>query len=213
MKNGKQLVAARGLLGWTQDDLSRQSDVAKPTIIRLENNEVSPNTNTVNKITAAINKAGVIFTDKGVEYTDNRITIIESDTWYLELLDDVLYTLEGQKRNKVLRTSFADDRKSTQEGIEALRRLKKAGIENRITCEKGNTFLLDQVSSYRWVEPKNYTNWLTLIYGNKVAVSINNEKGCTIIDDADFANACRLQFDLTWNFLETPTRSTADVRL
>lgn len=213
MKNGKQLVAARALLGWTQDDLSKNSDIAKPTIIRFENNEASPNTTTVNKITAAINKGGVIFTEKGVEYTDNRITIIESDTWYLELLDDVLYTLEGNRKNKILRTSFADDSKSTQEGIEALRRIKRAGIEMRTTCERGNTFLLGEASSYRWVDSQYYTNWLTLIYGDKVAVSINNEKGCTIFDDPDFAKACRLQFDLTWNFLETPDRSTADVRL
>lgn len=40
----------------------------KPTIIRFENNEASPNTTTVNKITAAINKGGVVFTEKGVEY-------------------------------------------------------------------------------------------------------------------------------------------------
>lgn len=213
MRHGKQLVAARALLGWTQDELSQKSDVAKPTIIRFENNEANPNTTTIKKITSAINKGGVVFTDKGVEYTDNRITILETDTWYLELLDDVLYTLEGHKKNKVLRTLFADDRKSSQEGIEALRRLKRAGIEMRTTCEKGNSFLLGEASSYRWIEPKYYTNWLTLIYGNKVAVSINNEKGCTIFDDANFANACRLQFDLTWNFLEEPERSTADVRL
>jgi len=61
----RQVKAARALLGWYQEDLSRESGVSKPTIARLEteDGELGGYAGTREKIINALESAGVIFVD------------------------------------------------------------------------------------------------------------------------------------------------------
>jgi transcriptional regulator with XRE-family HTH domain len=58
-----QIRAARALLGWRQDELSKSSGVGTATIRRIENSggPISGNISTVMRIQAAFEKAGVLF--------------------------------------------------------------------------------------------------------------------------------------------------------
>ena len=56
-----QVRAARGLLGWSQDQLAIASSVPKRTIARLELAEGSPQRRTLAAIRAALEAAGVEF--------------------------------------------------------------------------------------------------------------------------------------------------------
>ncbi len=57
------MKAARALVGWSQSDLARHSDISEPTIKRLEasDGELGGRAETGEKIIAALDKAGVIF--------------------------------------------------------------------------------------------------------------------------------------------------------
>ena len=58
-----QCRAARGLLGWSQDDLveATQGRVVRRSVTRFENESTSPHPDTVTAIRAALESAGVIF--------------------------------------------------------------------------------------------------------------------------------------------------------
>jgi transcriptional regulator with XRE-family HTH domain len=58
-----QIRAARALLGWRQDDLSKASDVGTATIRRIENSgsPITGYVSTVMRIQAAFEKAGILF--------------------------------------------------------------------------------------------------------------------------------------------------------
>ena len=58
-----QVRAARALLGWRQEDLSRASDVGTATIQRIENSKGTAGgyVSTLVRIQAAFEQAGVIF--------------------------------------------------------------------------------------------------------------------------------------------------------
>ncbi len=56
-----QVRAARGLLGWTINQLIAISGVPKSTLIRFENATVSPRAATISAIRAALETAGVEF--------------------------------------------------------------------------------------------------------------------------------------------------------
>ena len=58
-----QIRAARALLGWRQEDLSRASDVGTATIQRIEKSDgpISGYASTIMRIEAAFEKAGVLF--------------------------------------------------------------------------------------------------------------------------------------------------------
>ena len=56
-----QVRAARGLLGWSQDQLAEASGVPKRTLARLELDEGAPQRRTVAAIRTALEAAGVEF--------------------------------------------------------------------------------------------------------------------------------------------------------
>ena len=56
-----QVRGARGLLGWTLDQLIAASGVPKSTLIRFENATVAPRASTIEAIRTALEEAGVIF--------------------------------------------------------------------------------------------------------------------------------------------------------
>lgn len=66
--SGKHIRAARGLLGWTQTELSKKAKVALGTICRMEefDGPVGARTETLGKVVIALEKAGIIFLDDGV---------------------------------------------------------------------------------------------------------------------------------------------------
>jgi predicted transcriptional regulator len=62
----RQIKAARSLLGWSQADLAKHSDVSEPTVARLESvdGEMGGREGTTEKIKKAIEAAGVEFIDE-----------------------------------------------------------------------------------------------------------------------------------------------------
>jgi transcriptional regulator with XRE-family HTH domain len=60
---GRHIRAARALLGWAQEELSKRSRVARGTIRRMEgfDGPVSARTETLGRIAAVLEKAGIEF--------------------------------------------------------------------------------------------------------------------------------------------------------
>jgi len=56
-----QIRAARGLLGWSRDKLVIESQVPKSTLVRVEDEAVSPREATIAAIRSALEAAGVEF--------------------------------------------------------------------------------------------------------------------------------------------------------
>jgi predicted transcriptional regulator len=61
MINGRQIQAARALLGWTQQDLADRAIVSRNAVNRIENATVDARTSTVDSMLRALAKAGVQF--------------------------------------------------------------------------------------------------------------------------------------------------------
>jgi predicted transcriptional regulator len=64
---GRQLKAARALLGWEQWDLAKKSGVAISTIRRMESfeGEIAARTATLSLVQKAVEKAGIEFLNNG----------------------------------------------------------------------------------------------------------------------------------------------------
>ncbi len=58
-----QVRAARGLIGWSQDQLVGASGVPKRTVVRMELGEGDPQRRTLAAIRSALEAAGVVFTN------------------------------------------------------------------------------------------------------------------------------------------------------
>jgi transcriptional regulator with XRE-family HTH domain len=67
MRYSAQIRAARGLLGWSQDQLARRAGIGLATLGRIEQTEgiLKGNFSTAIKIQNALEQAGIAFTDDG----------------------------------------------------------------------------------------------------------------------------------------------------
>ena len=63
MITGRQLKAARALVGWEQTDLAKKSGVAISTVRRMESfdGEIGARTSTLSQIMRAFARAGIVF--------------------------------------------------------------------------------------------------------------------------------------------------------
>src|SRR5437016_1992935 len=68
----EQCRAARGFLGWSQEDLANASGVSRATLIDFERGERHPIASNLKMIQAALERAGIEFTIT----LDNRVGII-----------------------------------------------------------------------------------------------------------------------------------------
>jgi predicted transcriptional regulator len=71
---GAQLRAARGLLGWAQEDLARKAKVAIGTIRRMEDfdGRIGSRTTTLAKVIATLERSGIEFlNESGVKLRKN----------------------------------------------------------------------------------------------------------------------------------------------
>jgi len=211
MISSEKLRAARSWVGWTREDLAKVSDVSVPTISNIElDKQTTPSGKTSERLIKAFRREGIIFTENGIEKKDSDIRIIEG-RWFLELLDDVYYTLMDTGGELIV--DMTDDMKSPPDVIEMYRRIRKNGVSMRQTVEEGNTYLMGPVKEYRWVPRTHYKNWVTLIYGDKVALSVDSETRCLLFKDKDLAKAEKGKFDLIWELLpELNIESSSNVR-
>ena len=65
MIEGRQIRAARGLLGWSRADLIEASGVSLSALLRLESAQADSRSSTLNKVIAALNAAGIDFINDG----------------------------------------------------------------------------------------------------------------------------------------------------
>jgi predicted transcriptional regulator len=65
MISGKQIRAARALVGWKQRELAAAADVSEISIKNAERGVVDTRGSTLNAIQQAFDRAGVVFLDAG----------------------------------------------------------------------------------------------------------------------------------------------------
>jgi predicted transcriptional regulator len=65
MVEGRQIRAARGLLGWNRSDLIGASGVSMSALLRLERAQADSRSSTLNKVIGALNAAGIDFINDG----------------------------------------------------------------------------------------------------------------------------------------------------
>lgn len=163
----------------------------------------------VEAIERALMAAGVEFTLTGVQLANNLNYYHEGENWYLDLLADAAMTLKGADAPEIL-IENVDDSKSSAAVNEKLRQMRKSGISLRMTTLTGNTHLAAPSECYRFIPAPYFKNWIVMVFGDKVAISVAGESRCLVIRDAGAAEAMRNKFDLVWNMLpKLDVKSTA----
>ncbi|MDE1153751.1 MAG: helix-turn-helix transcriptional regulator [Micavibrio sp.] len=205
-----QIRAARAMLDWSQKDLADHAGISHVSIRNLENENNIPTKTTVDKIINALSLAGVVFIDSGVVLKKETVTTIEGEGWYLRLLDDVYNTLIDSKCEILF--FCADDRASPPEVNNRIRKIRNAGIRMRQLVEDGNTYLMGPLNEYRYMPKERYTNYVSLVYGEKVAMCTDHNSKAIVFKDPMLSTMLTNVFDALWDTCKEPEKSNAPER-
>lgn len=64
MLNGKQIRAARAILGWNREDLLKASGISMSALLRMEKDEVDSRSSTQRKVYLALTQKGIEFIER-----------------------------------------------------------------------------------------------------------------------------------------------------
>ncbi len=200
----EQIKAARGLLDWTQDELSNASGVSKPSINTLERRIANPKEATLLAIQRAFENSGVEFLpDCGVKLRASSLKtlIFEGEDALIRLCQDIFSTLINTNNELMIlgvqEKSYLDlGGKRVLEEIE--RRLKHNIRTKLLSCENDKNFI-EPVEHYKWLPSEFFPSTPTYIYDNKYAIFLwGPPKKVVIIESQEIADSFRKQFLAYW---------------
>jgi predicted transcriptional regulator len=210
LTDGKQIAAARQLLGWSQADLAGKAGVSKPSIIRMEKDLYSVKDDSRRAVEIIFSKDDMEFIDGGVRVNQKIIEIIEGDDCYIRLLEDAYRTVLNT--NHEILKSGVDEKRSSDVVTKQVKFMRDMGVKSRSLIEDGNEYILGPLEEYRWMDKALYTDSdVKLIYADKVAylMSWSSNYRVIIIQDDKIAEENRRLFNFIWGISIQPTQSIA----
>ena len=199
MDFARKIRGARGILGWSQEELAQQSSISKPSIERIERGKV-PSGRTMQKLVRILEANGVYLSRNGIEYDDNPVVMLRDKNpidCYLKLLEDVERVLSDIRKPELL-IACADDRVSPPAVNRQYDALRTSGVRMRQLVEEGNQDIRFPSEEYRYIPSRYFTNRVTLIYEDCVATVTAGESAIMILRDPVNAARERNTFELLW---------------
>jgi transcriptional regulator with XRE-family HTH domain len=201
------LRGARGILGWSVNDLAQHSGVSAATINSFEQDSISRrgsklSQTTILKILETFERSGIEITQDGIRKKDLKSYILEGDDANKHLLNDVYNTLKDAG-GEVLVSGFTETKPGDKDYdfiVAHVERLKKAGIKERLLIQKGDRNLIAPTEWYRWFPDEEFNTYPFQLYGTKIAmIDWGPPQKIIVIDHKHFAHTYRAMFNAIWN--------------
>lgn len=208
-----QIRGARGLLDWSQAELSRRTGISTTSIGNIESGNTQPRESTLDIIRKAFETANVEFIEGGVRARSDFVRVFTGEDGFWELYEDI-YTTLSQGENEVLVSNVDEsdfqkwlnqDRLKTHLGRMA--ELEQAGkLTYRIMIKDGDSnYLAGEYAQYRWMPAELFLPVPFYVYGNKLAIMIfGAEPYSILIDNKVVSEAYRKQFEEIWKTSRVP---------
>lgn len=203
-----QCRAARGLLGWTQQDLAEACGLSKTAINNFEKGHSDIKNESLRAIRMAFESADVEFTsDEGLRRKTENIQTLKGANAFGGLLSDVCDTLKGVGGEVLI--SHIDEQitgqVSSKQMLDFLDFMESHEITPRILCPEGSSTILAPLSACRWLPRTARTQRMMMfIYGQKVALELWDGSMIVIVNSREASNAERVRFEHLWNEAAVP---------
>lgn len=194
-----QCRAARGLIGWTQQELADASGLSKTAINNFEKGHSDMKAESLKAIRSAFEARDIEFIGTaGVRIREDRAEILKGAGALALLLDDISRDMKNTDDELLItapsNSSFWQDQEKTLN--QHLLRLNKK--TTRILCSADDAPLWDQFGDCRKINPRHESSMISFCYGTKVALMLWQEKAVVILSDPAAAHAETARFELLW---------------
>ena len=210
----EQCRGARGLLGWTQQDLADASGLSKTAINNFEKGHSDIKNESLRAIRMAFESAEVEFLDQnGMRKKSEDVRIFKGPLSLGSLLDDINTTMSARGGEILISNvdNTLSSQISTQKLFDHIELLKNNNIRQRILCVEGTKNVLSPNDECRWISKENASgNMPTFLYAHKVAFQLWDQSMIVVINSNQAHQAESRRFEQLWNRAEMPT--TTNIR-
>lgn len=215
MITGRQIRAARALLGWDTQFLAEKADVSRNMISKVENGHVTPRDGSLEKITRAFETdGGVEFTEnEGVRFRPSDIEVYQGDDRFEEFTD-FLYDYLKKKGGDVCISAvdeglFAKHRKDPELHRQRMKDLVDSGrISVRIIATQSK--FTSAYAVYRWQPRQSSVPTSFYAFGDCLAlISFSHDPApyVLLIKSGPFAEAYKQAFNVAWENAKEPPKA------
>lgn len=207
LTDGKQIAAARQLLGWSQEDLAAKSGISKPSINRMEKELFSVKDDLRQKVIEAVEKNGVSFTPRGVQEKALDIVQLNGMEGMRQFYNDIYYAAQNigglffifNGVPELILKWLGDDwyamhakRMQDMDHHYKFKVIVKEGEKGLI----GNSF-----AEYRFFPADQFYDRTIYVYGSKAAfVSFEeNDVEIVIINQKEIAKSMHILCQIAWD--------------
>lgn len=213
---GRQIRGARGLLGWSMEDLAAKADLTRITIRQIEGETVQPQEKTLNKLFGLFDKHGIEFLpEEGIKIRKQETRTYSGKAGYRQLLDHVYETL---KDGGVLRQfNYGDNRYAPYEETFVAEHISRMAeiddLDAKVLEPSGETQNPVSYCSYRILEKKFTGMAPWYLYGDFLVLSLNEAGGkreFVTVQSKLLAERYLREFDIFWNLSAPLKRKKKD---
>ena len=205
----EQCRGARGLLGWTQQDLADASGLSKTAINNFEKGHSDIKAESLRAIRMAFESAEIEFLEQdGLRKKSEDVRILKGPNAMSDMMDDIGQTMAMSGGEILIGNvdNTLSSQISTQKLFDHIELLKTNKIRERVLCIEGTKNVLSPNDECRWV-PKDETEgrMVTFIYGTKIAFQLLDNAMIVIINSAEAQQAETRRFEQLWQNATPPT--------
>ena len=210
----EQCRAARRFLGMKQSELADSCGLSKTAITHFESGLFHPRAENMMNIMRALEEKGIEFVGSyGVQKKQINFTILDTrdnETKLPALWQDIIHTLKDTGGEVLI--SHLSEKQAYEAHPEKLdqhlKNLKKYNISERLLTCKNDTYFLQDVECYRWLEPEIYNAGMTVfLYGQKCSIQLWKGHFIILCDDPGIYEIEKERFEYLWKNATIPPRT------
>lgn len=204
---------ARGLLNWSQSELSKRTNISTTSIGNIEAGNTQPRESTLKLIRQAFENAGIEFIGtEGMRMRSDIIRIFEGRDGFWEFYEDIYDTIRNDPGEVLV--SNVDERdferwldpENLHKHVGRMQKIK--GLRYKILIREGDMHFLatPDYCEYKWIPKQLFVSVPFYVYGQKLAILLFKEQPKVILlDNPAISEGYRSQFKAIWDISMTPT--------
>lgn len=209
-----QIRGARGILNWSQGDLSSRTDISATSIGSIENGLTQPRESTLAIIQKSFEDAGIEFLpNDGIRKKAGLINMYRGEKGFVDFYDDIYKTALNLDKEELFLVNNVDEAVFLKWGkenfavhSERMKALSK--VKYKILVQDGDTnFVASSYAQYRWLPKEFFSTVPFYVYGEKMAVILFEvEPTILVFEYTLIAEAYRKQFEAMWEISNDPVK-------
>lgn len=207
---------ARGLLNWSQSELSKRTGISTTSIGNIEAGNTQARENTLKLIRQAFENAGIEFIGtEGMRLKNDTIDIYEGTNGFYNFFENVYQTLLT-KTSEIYACNIDEtvfEKWAGQYAEEHIKRMSSIeDLQCRVLLKEGDTnFIASSYARYKWLPKDLFSSVPFYVYGDRLAIILfNEEPKIIVLNNAAVTEAYRKQFIGLWNLAIEPNVNKAD---